>query len=189
VIALLAKKTKGKEWITIVAPKLFGEKDIGKTLVSNPEGLLNKALSLSAIDLIDDIGKYHLKFKFRIVKIEGNRAITEFEGSECMQDYISRMVLRRIRRIDSIQDLKTKDGILTRVKVLATISKKATSTVEKAVRIFIHQLVKAEVEKSTLEQFMKKFISNEFKNKVLKESRKIYPIRNFEVRKIEIIRK
>lgn len=183
---MLSKKTKGKEWITIVAPKFFGERDIGNTLTAEPEKLLNKVLSLSAIDLIDDSGKYHLKFKFRIVKIEGNKAITEFEGSECMQDYISRMVLRRIRRIDSIQDLKTKDGALIRVKVLATISKKATSTVEKAMRVFIHQLVKSEVEKSTLDQFMKKTISNEFKTKVLKESRRIYPIRNFEVRKTEI---
>jgi small subunit ribosomal protein S3Ae len=188
VIQLLAKKTKGKQWITIVAPKLFGEKDIGKTLISDPETLLNKTLSLSAIDLIDDIGKYHLKFKFRIIKVEENRAITAFEGSECLQDYISRMVLRRIRRIDSIQDLKTKDGVIMRVKVLATISKKATSTVEKTVRTFIHQLVKDEVEKSTLEQFMKRVISNEFKTKVLKESRRIYPIRNFEVRKTEILK-
>lgn len=182
------KKAKGKEWFTIVAPKIFGEKDIGKTLTAEPEKLINRILSLSAIELINDLGKYHLKFKFRIVKLDGNRAITEFEGSECLQDYISRMVLTRVRRIDAVQDLKTKDGTMMRVKALATISKKATSSVEKVVRLLIYQLVKDEVEKSTLEQFIRKVISNDLKTKVLRESRSIYPMRNFEIRKIEVIR-
>lgn len=185
---MAVRKAKGKEWFTIVAPKIFEEKEMGKTLASEPENLLNKTLSLSAIDLINDLSKYYLKFKFRITKLDGNRAITEFDGSECMQDYISRMVLRRVRRIDVVQDLKTKDGTKIRVKVLTTISKKATSSVEKTVREFISKLVRVEVENSTLHEFLKRMISNELKTKVLKEARKIYPVRNFEIRKTEIIR-
>lgn len=185
---MAVKKAKGKEWFTIVAPKIFEEKEIGKTLASEPENLLNKTLSLSAIDLINDLSKYYLKFKFRITKLDGNRAMTEFDGSECTQDYISRMVLRRIRRIDVVQDLKTKDGIKIRVKALTTISKKARSSVEKTVREFISKLVRIEVENSTLNEFLKRMTSNELKTEVLKEARKIYPVRNFEIRKTEIIR-
>jgi small subunit ribosomal protein S3Ae len=183
---LAIKKAKGKEWISIVSPKYFGKKEIGKSLTDDPEKLVGKVLSLSAIDIINDLGKYHLKFKFRIVKIEDKIALTELEGSECMQDYISRMVLRRIRRIDVVQDLKTKDGIKVRVKVLATLSKKATSSVEKSIRAFVQEMIKEEVQKSTFEDFMNRFLSNELKSKVLRESKRIYPIRNFEIRKTEI---
>ena len=181
------KKSKGKEWITIVAPKFFGGKEIGKTLTAEPEKIVGRVLSLSAMDLIDDLNKYHLKFMFRIVKVEDNKAITEFKGSECMQDFISRMVLRRIRRIDVVQDIKMKDGVNVRIKVLATISKKATSSIEKAVRLFIHQLIKEDVERMTLEQLLNKIISNDLRAKVLKESKSIYPIRNFEIRRTEIL--
>jgi len=186
---LAIKKSKGKEWYTIIAPKFFGEKEIGKTLTADPEKIVGRILSLSAIDLINDLNKFHLKFKFRIFKVEGNTAITEFIGSECMQDFISRMVLRRIRRIDVVQDIKMRDGVKVRVKVLATISKKATSSVEKSVRLLIHQMIREEIERSTLEQLLKKTISNELRTNVLKESKSIYPIRNFEIRKIEIIKK
>jgi small subunit ribosomal protein S3Ae len=168
---------------------MFGEKEIGKTPASEPENLINRVLSLSAVEFMDDFNKYHLKFNFRIVKLEGKKAITEFEGSECLQDYISRMVLRRVRRIDTIQDLITKDGIEIRVKSLATISKKATSTVEKTIRVVISELVKREVENMTLEDFIGYIISNELKTKILKEVRSIYPVRNFEIRKTEVIRK
>lgn len=187
-IRLAVKKAKGKEWFIIIAPKIFEEKEIGKTLASEPENLLNKIISLSAVDITNDLNKYYLKFKFRIVKIDGNKAIAEFDGSECLQDYISRMVLRRIRRIDTIQDLKTKDGIAIRVKVLTTISKKATSSIEKTIRDYVSKLVGKEVESLTLDEFLRRMISNELKTKVLKDVRKIYPVRNFEIRKTEIIR-
>ena len=36
------KKAKGKEWFSIISPKIFGEKEIGKTLTSEPEKLLNR---------------------------------------------------------------------------------------------------------------------------------------------------
>jgi len=185
---LAIKKSKGKEWYTIISPKFFGEKDIGKTLTADPDKIVGRVLSLSAIDLINDLNKFHLKFMFRIIKVEGNKAITEFIGSECMQDFISRMVLRRIRRIDVVQDIKMRDGVKVRVKVLATISKKATSSIEKSVRLFIYQLIKEELERSTLDQLLKKIVSNDLKSLVLKESKSIYPIRNFEIRKTEIIR-
>ena len=41
----------------------------------------------------------------------------------------------------------------------------------------------------TLDDFIKGLMSDEIKNKVLKEARRIYPVRNFEIRKTEIISK
>lgn len=185
---MAVKKAKSKQWFTVVAPRMFGEKEIGTTLTFSPESLIGKSISLSAVELTNDISKYYLKLNFKIDKVEGNRALTEFYGSECMQDYISRMVVRRVRRIDTVQNLATKDGVKIRVKSLATISKKATSSVEVRFREFISKLLKELVESLTLEDFVKKMVANEIKIKVLKEGRKIYPVRNFEIRRTEVIR-
>ena len=184
---MAVKKSKEKQWFVIMAPKIFDGKEIGKTLTVEPENLLNRTIYVNAIDLRNDLSKYYLKFRFRIVKLEGSKALTEFDGFECMQDYISRMVLRRVRRIDTIQDLNTKDGVKLRVKGLTTISKKATSTVEKSVRVLISKLIKEETEKTPLSEFINMMMSGELKTKILKQGRKIYPVRNFEIRKIEVI--
>ena len=181
------KKAKEKQWFVIIAPNIFDGKEIGKTLTIEPKNLLNRTICVNAIDLKDDLNKYYIKFKFRIVKLEGSKALTEFDGSECMQDYISRMVLRRVRRIDTIQDLSTEDGVKLRVKGLTTISKKATSTVEKSVRVLISKLIKEETEKTPLGEFINMMMSGELKTKILKQGRIIYPVRNFEIRKIEVL--
>lgn len=184
----LAVKLKGKQWFTILAPKYFGEMEIGKTISSMPEAIIGKNISVSAVELTNDINKYYMKLKFKLTSVDGDKVFSQFHGSECLQDYISRMVLHRIRRIDSIQDLATKDNVKLRVKGLTIVSKKMKSSVVGTIRQFVSDLVKKYVEESTLEEFLYEMLSNEIKNKVLKEGRRIYPIRNFEIRKVEVIR-
>jgi small subunit ribosomal protein S3Ae len=187
VIRLVTKKTKTKEWFTIVAPKLFDEKEIGKTTVSDPKNLPGRKIILSLMEVTNDFSKYYMKFIFKITRVEGNRAFAEFSGSECMRDYISRMILRRVRRIDAVQDLTTKDGIKIRVKSLAIISRRIKSSIQKNIRAHIKEMMKEEVENSTLDEFIEKIISDEIKGRVLRETRQAYPVRNFEIRKTEIL--
>lgn len=182
----MASKIKGKQWITIISPKIFGEKEIGQTLVTTPENLVGKNVVLSAVEVIGDFNKYYLKFRFKVKSVLAGKAYTEFNGSECLQDYISRMVLRRVRRIDSVQDIVTKDNIKVRVKGLTIVSKRVKSSLESKIREYVSELIKSMVESYTSEKLIEKFISNEIKNAIIKEGRKLYPIRNFEIRKIEV---
>ena len=183
---LVTKKTKAKEWFTIIAPKIFDEREIGRTMTSDPKSMIGRKLILSMMELTDSFDKFYMKISFRIIKIEGNKAYTIFDGSECLRDYISRMVLRRSRRIDTIQDLKTKDGLTMRVKCLAIISKRIKSNIQLKIRNQIKEKIKKEVESLTLEEFVNKIISDEIKKKILREERRIYPVRNFEIRKTEM---
>jgi len=170
----------------LIAPKLFKEKELGKIMVSDPEKLVGRKISFSVMELADNIDKYYMKFIFRVKNIENKKAFTEFAGSECLRDYISRMVLRGVRRVDVIKDFVTKDSIKIRVKGLAIISRKAKSTIQKKIRSRLQELLKEEVESGTLDDFIGKIISDEAKFRILAELRKIYPIRNFEIRKTEV---
>ena len=104
-----------------------------------------------------------------------------------MRDYISRMVLKRVRRIDTVQDLQTKDGRKVRVKGIAIISKKVKSTMEKIIRSQISETMKMEVSESDFDDFVMMLTTDELKSKILREARKIYPVRNFEIRKSEVL--
>jgi len=184
--SLVKKKTKTKEWYVIISPKVFGEKEIGRTFASEPEQILGRKIYLSALELTDNIDKYYMKVSFKIKKIEGNKAFTEFYGSECLQDHISRMVIRRVRRIDTVQDIKMKDGIKVRVKGIAVISRRAKSSIQVKISERIKEKVKEEVEAMTMDNLVEKILSDELKMRVLTEARKIYPVRNFEIRKVEV---
>jgi small subunit ribosomal protein S3Ae len=181
------KKAKVKETYTIISPKVFGEKEIGVTFASEPKQLIGREVILSALELVENVNKYYLKILFKINRVEGNKAFTEFHGTECLQDYISRMVVRKVRRIDTVQDLLTKDKIKLRIKTICVLSRKAKSSVQASISKKIKEVIKQEVESKNLDDFVKSLISDEIKTKILVEARKIYPIKNFEIRKVEVL--
>jgi len=182
---MVTKKTKAKEWFTLIAPKMFKEKEIGRTLVDDPEKLIGRRVTLNIMELTNDFDKYYVKISFRVKRIEGKKAYTEFDSSECLRDYISRMILRRIRRIDTVQDLTLKDGAQLRVKGLAVVSRRIKSSIQVKIRSKIKDFIKEYVEKMSLEDFVNDLIKDEMKYRILGEIRRTYPIRNFEIRKLE----
>lgn len=182
----MPKKLKGKEWYVLVAPKIFNEKVIGETPVGDPKTLIGRKVDVNLINLIDDLSKYYLKFYFKVTKIDGNKGHTEFVGFECLRDYISRSIRYGIKKIDTVQDLKTKDGKNIRVKSMTITSKKIKKIVEISLKKFVEDKIKKEIESIDLDKFIEKVINNTIKNSVLKEGSKIYPIRIFEIRKVEV---
>ncbi len=184
---MAVKKTKSKAWYTIISPEMFGSKEIGKTTAVDPDYLVGRKITVSAMEAANNYSKYYLKFKVRVDKVDGDKVLTSFDGSECMRDYISRMVLRHVRRIDTVQDLKTKDGKKVRVKSLAIVSKKMNSSIVKVVRKRIQDDVKELVDNSSLEELVNGIIDDNMKIRVLDDIRKIYPVRTFEFRKTEVL--
>ena len=87
----MAKKLKGKEWYTLIAPKFFEHKTLGQTPVGDPESINNRVVTVSLVNLINDPSKYYFKFKFKVLEVKEQKAFTQFWGLECLRDYISRI--------------------------------------------------------------------------------------------------
>lgn len=184
----LEKKLKGKKWFTILAPDAFDNMEIGRTVADEAENIVGRKINVSLMELMGNFKKYYLKMSFRIVGVKDDKASTEFAGSECLADFISRMVHRYSRRVDTVQDLSTKDGKGIRVKTITIMPKHVKSSVQTVVRNRIKEIIKKEVEASTLDEFLEKMLNDDIKAKVISDARRIYPIRNFEVRKTETIK-
>lgn len=181
----MAKKLKGKEWYVLKAPKLFNNKEIGETPVGDPKTLIGRKIDVHLINLIDDLSKYYIKLYFKVKEIKEDKAYTEFAGFECLRDYISRMIRYGIKRIDTIQDLTTSDKIKLRVKTIIITNKKMKKNVEIELKKFVEEKMKKNVETNKLDDFIEKTINDNFKHSIIGEGSKIYPIRNFEIRKVE----
>ncbi len=181
----MSKKLKGKEWYILLAPKIFKEKEIGETPVGDVKSLVGRRIGVYIINLIDDLSKYYVKFYFKVNEIKENKAYTEFAGFECLRDYISRMIRYGIKRIDIVQDLNTSDKVKLRVKTIIITRKKMKRNVELVLKKFVKEKIKKSVEASTLDDFIENSINDILKNSIINEGSKIYPIRSFEIRKVE----
>jgi small subunit ribosomal protein S3Ae len=179
---------KVKEWVKVLAPKAFEEKEIGKLLVSEEKNSIGRRIIVNALELVNNPNKYYLNFFFRVFKIENGVAYTEFDGFECTRDYISRMVLHKVKRMDLIQDIPTKDGVKLRVKSLLVAQKGIGEKCKKLMKKKAAEMILDFVQNSTVRDFLSKIMNDELKNRIFQELRKIYPLRYFEIRKVEVLR-
>jgi len=182
----MAKKIKGKEWYKIIAPKFFEEKILGETPADDVKKLISRTIEVPLVLITNNMNKFYIKVKFKIISVEGNKAYTEFVGLECLRDYISRMIRHGINRIDVVQKLKTKDEKNVVVKSIIITNRKVNKGVEKEIRKLVIEILKKIVTENKLDDTLAKILDDSIRNKILKEGSKIYPIRSFDIRKMEV---
>ncbi|MEM5875134.1 MAG: hypothetical protein QXW01_01170 [Candidatus Aenigmatarchaeota archaeon] len=181
----MVKAKKQKVWLKIVSPSYLGGKILGEIPANEPEAVLGRRIIISAIDVLEDLNKYYIKFSFKVGKVEGENAYLYFDGLECTRDYISRMIRRRVDVIDLVFDKKTKDGIDLRIKMIV-VTRKVPRGIRTKIRKILMDVVGKDIENLSLKEFLSKVLSDDYKKSLEQTIKKIYPPRFLEFRKIEV---
>lgn len=175
-----------KTWYEIIAPKMFDEQVIGETPAVDSKQLIGRTMKISLMDISKDHSKFYIKLNFQIERIDG-KAYTRFVGHECMPERIYRMVQRRMRRVDCVQDVKTSDGFKLRVKSILIIPRRVGTSIKDAVRAKMKNVIDKIASEKTIDEIVKMIISDELQKVIREECKKIYPIGVVEIRKTEVL--
>ena len=181
----MPKSKKVKVWLKLILPEFLGKKEVGEIPANEPEAAKGRRVILSAIDVLGDFNKYYLKFIFKIGEVDNQNAYLFFDGLECTRDYIARMVRRRVDRTDLVVDKTTRDGIVLRIKTMV-VTRRVPKGIRTKIRKKVDEILSKEVSESTMDNFILKALSDDFKNSIISTLNKIYPVRHFEFRKIEV---
>jgi len=177
-----------KQWYEIVSPKMFGEKVVGETLTMDPKHLTGRKISISLSDLTGDYSKFYVRLNFQIEKIDDTKALTEFVGHDTMRERIYRIVQRRGRRVDVIQDIVTKDGVKVRVKTIFVLIRRVGTSMKSSARACAREIIEDTAKETDFEDFMKMIFSTQLQVKIKKACSKIYPTGSVEVHKTEVMK-
>ncbi|MFO7792010.1 MAG: 30S ribosomal protein S3ae [Candidatus Saliniplasma sp.] len=179
-------KWKSKSWYRIVAPDMFDGAIVGETPAAEPEELLGRTASISMQDLTGDFSKVHIKAEFKVNGVRGGECVTRFIGHDMTSDYIRRLTRRRRSKIDSVFDMRTKEGYQVRIKILSVTDKRINSSIKQSLRKKMEEILTEVVPKSTLPELVSKMIFSNLAKKVKKETKEIYPLKRVEIRKSEV---
>ena len=182
----MVSKLKGKEWYQIVAPSFFGDFVIGETMALDPKMLKGRVIETSLTDITGDPNKYYLKFYFKIEDVSNKRAVTKFIGHDCTKDFLARIVRRRSTRIDINNIVNLKDNKM-RIKSIAISNRLVSKELDTKIRKCISEFIEENISKMKTEEFIREVIDGKLQMKVRKVTSKIYPLRQFEFRKTEVL--
>ncbi len=176
-----------KQWYEIISPKAFGEKTLGETPAADPKSLIGRRIAVSLLELSRDYQKFYIKLLFQVDSVQGTKAHTRVVGHDIMRERIYRMVQRRVRRVDAIQDVTTKDGAKVRIKTVFVLIRRVGTSIKSATRKKAKEIIDASAKEKTLEELIQMMILGELQQTIRKECSKISPLGNIEIRKSEIV--
>lgn len=182
----MAKKVK--QWYQIVAPKIFNQVEIGETL--GVEDQLNgRTMQVLVSDLTGDSRKTHIKLKLEVDGIEAGKATTRIKELELLRGYMRSIVRRRSTKIDEAITVTTRDNAKVRVKPLLVTARLCTSSQATAIRSIIRKVVEDAARDRTFDAFMLDLVSEKLPKDIRQAVTKLYPVKNAEIRKAEIIQR
>ncbi|MFH1445116.1 MAG: hypothetical protein ABIF08_01400 [Nanoarchaeota archaeon] len=182
------KKWKGKDWFTVLSPKMFGEKIIAETPCTDPKNLINRNVDVNLSDIIGHPTKQQMKIVFKIVKIEGKNAMTRFNGYTVPKEFMMRSVRKRSQKVTLISYFTTKDGWKLQLTITAILNNNIEANIQRKVRNLIEEMVSGATKKSKIDDFISSLIAGNIQRSIKKEGSKIYPVKFAEIEKVEVIK-
>jgi len=178
-----------KKWYPVKVPKMFGDKIVAETPALKEKHLIGRIIEIPLNELTGSFKHFKTKVFLRVTEIKDGAVQTEYYGQEQASDVISRLVRKWSSRIDLVEDIKTKDKVMLRIKVLTITRRRVNTSVKSAIRAKIREEVIKEVQKKTLEELITDINNNTTQKTISKNISSIYPIKSVEIRKIEILKK
>jgi len=194
-----------KEWYDIKAPSIFSVRSCGKTLISRTQGtkiateeMKGRILEMNLADLNMDDDQAFRKIRLCVEDVQGRNCLTDFHGMDITRDKQCALIRKWHTLIEANCDVKTTDGYLVRIFVLAFTKKQnnqvrtncyAQSAQIRKIRAKMVDIIQAEASKGMLRDLVKKLIPELIGKEIEKQTQGIYPLKDCLVRKVKIIKK
>jgi small subunit ribosomal protein S3Ae len=173
---------KKKLWCKIIAPKLFGQKELGEAYLSSPEDAVGRVMRINLKDLTGSMKDQKAHISFKIDRVEGSTLRTSVNGYRLTPTSVKRIVRKNINKLDDYFVFKTKNGKEIVLKSLVITFNRTQRSTRNQVRIKLKELLAEEISKSDFETFIGNLVSNRVQMGIKKKLHKIYPIKEVAVR-------
>ena len=182
-------KWREKRWITVHAPESFNVIPIAYVPITSDENAIGRVLEVTLYDILKgDPSQYQYKMYFQIDKINGDKASTIFKRFEYSKEFLRSLVRRGSSKINFIIDIKTKDGYIFRVKVIALTHRQLNTSRKHALRLIIKDVINNTVPQMTVEQFVQATCYSKINSDIMAAIKKIIRVRHVGLEKVKLIR-
>ncbi len=178
---------KAKTWYKVNAPESFNSAYIGDTISADTENMTGRIMNATLGEINNDYGKQHVKMKFRINRVAGDTAYTEFIGHELTKDYLRSLVKRRSSRIDSHVIGVTKDGFRVHLTVTCYTLMAADSSHIHEIRKRVTERVAAFIAENEWQTVTETMVTGALAKEMMTDTRVVFPVRRIEVIKSKLL--
>ncbi len=182
-------KWREKRWITVNAPESFNVVPIAYVPITDDENAVGRVLEVTLYDILKgDPSQHQYKMYFQINKVDGDKASTIFKRFEYSKEFLRSLVRRGSSKINFIIDIKTKDGYIFRVKVIALTHRQLNTSRKHALRLIAKDVIEKTVPGMTVDQFVQATCYSKINSDIMAAFKKVIRVRHVGLEKVKLIR-
>jgi small subunit ribosomal protein S3Ae len=177
-------KTKKKVWYKILAPKLFGNKEIGESYLVSPDVAVGRTLKINLRELTGSMRDQNVYIKFQIAQVEGSVLKTVALGYQLTPAHVKRVVRKNTARLDDYFTLKTKTGDNVTLKSLLITLHKTQRSTKTQLRKQLGILLEEEMGNVDFDTFISNIVNGKIQTGIKKKLSKIFPVKEVAIRSL-----
>ncbi|MBI3255038.1 MAG: 30S ribosomal protein S3ae [Nitrosarchaeum sp.] len=182
-------KWREKKWVTVSAPDSFNNVPIAYVPITDDENAPGRVLEVTLYDILKgDPSQHQYKMYFQINKVEGDKATTIFKRYEYSKEFLRSLIRRGSSRINYSIDIKTKDGYVFRIKVLALTHRQLNTSRKHALRLIARDVINNTVPQMTVDQFVQATCYSKINSDIMAAFKKVIRVRHVGLEKVKLIR-
>ena len=148
-------KWREKKWITVNAPDSFNNVPIAYIPITDDENASGRVLEVTLYDILKgDPSQHQYKIYFQLDKVEDEKASSIFKRFEYSKEFLRSLVRRGSSKVNFIIDVKTKDGYVFRIKVIALTHRQLNTSRKHALRLIARDIIQKTIPEMTIDQFV-----------------------------------
>ncbi len=182
-------KWREKRWITLHAPDSFNNIDIGYIPITNDEDAKGRVIEKTLHDILKgDPSQHQYKLYFQIDKVDGDKATTIFKRYEYSKEFLRSLVRRGSSKISFSMDVKTKDGYIFRIKMIALTHRQLNTSRQHALRLLAQDVLNKTIPNMTIDQFVQATCYSKINSDIMAAFKKVIKVRHVGLEKVKLIR-
>ncbi len=182
-------KWREKRWVTVLAPDSFNNVPIAYVPITNDESAKGRVLEVTLFDILKgDPSQHQFKIYFQIDKVVGDKATTIFKRYEYAKEFLRSLVRRGSSKITFSLDVKTKDGYIFRIKIIALTHRPLNTSRKHAFRLIAKDVMEKTISQMTIDQFVQATCYGKVNSDIMAAAKKVIRMRHVGLEKVKLVR-
>ena len=187
VVKSKVKKAKKKFPVQITAPEYLNSASLGKSEVTDLGALSEKTVKMNLMYITGNVKNQNIRLEFQVGEVASGLAKTFVKTYEQIPYYLGRFVKKGSDLVDDSFIVESKDGKKVRVKTFIVTKMNTSQMVLSALRIKSREVVAADAKTKSFDEIMAAVIFAKNQAAFRNELKKVFPLKSFEFRKVELI--
>jgi small subunit ribosomal protein S3Ae len=182
-------KWREKKWVTVIAPDSFNNVPIAYVPITDEENAKGRVIEVTLFDILKgDPSQHQYKMYFQIDKVQGDKATTIFKRYEYAKEFLRSLIRRGSSKIDYFFDVKTKDGFIFRIKVIALTHRQLNTSRQHALRLIAKDVMEKTIPQMSIDQFVQATCYGKINSDIMAAAKKVIRVRHVGLEKVKLVR-